>query len=265
MSVAELSAAVPEYREVRIPKRSGGERVLHVPSDSLKKVQRKILRGLLGKLKPHDAVHGFREGRSIVTNAKVHAGKSVVLRMDIRDFFSRTAAIQVFVRMQVMGWDAAAAEMITRLTTYRDGLPQGAPTSPQLSNVVLQLMDEKLHGLALSFGAVYTRYADDLTFSFKEDLRRNVGSLILYVQQVVEEFGYKLHTKKKLRISRQHQRMVVTGLVVNERVQLPRETRRKLRAVRHHLNTGRPATMTPAQLAGWDALASMVDQQAKTP
>ena len=75
---------------------------------------------------------------------------------------------------------------------------------------------------------------------------------------MVADYGYKLHTKKKLRLARRHQRMVVTGLVVNDGVNLPRETRRKLRAVRHHLATGRPATMTAAQLAGWEAFELMV-------
>lgn len=262
---ATLGAIEPHYFEQSIPKRSGGRRTLQVPSPELMAVQRTLLRKVLGRLQPHDAVHGFRPGRSIVTNAKPHMGQAVVLRMDIQDFFPSTEAKRVLDYFLAIDWDPVAAGLMARLTTWQNGLPQGAPTSPWLSNLVNYQMDQRLAAIAKFFDAVYTRYADDLTFSFKDGLRQEIAGVIQCVQDALVDYGYKLHTKKKLRIARRHQRMVVTGLVVNEGVRLPRQTRRKLRAARHHLATGRSATWNEAQLKGWAALESMVLSWADDP
>ncbi len=153
IAAEELGAVVPAYREVRLPKRSGGERVLHVPSEGLKAVQRKLLRRVLGRLDPHEAVHGFRKGRSIVSNGKPHVGKAVVLRMDIRDFFPTTTAERILAYFLGIGWDGAAAGLLARLTTHQGGLPQGAPTSPHLSNLVNVPLDARLQATSLRFGA----------------------------------------------------------------------------------------------------------------
>ena len=109
--------------------------------------------------------------------------------------------------------------------------------------------------------ATYTRYADDLTFSFPGDHPGSVHRLLWFVRKIVEDEGYDLHIKKKLHIRRRHDRQQVTGLVVNERVNLPRAVRRRLRAIEHHLRTGRTATLTQAQLAGWKALQTMIAKQ----
>src|SRR5205085_10993437 len=107
----------------------------------------------------------------------------------------------------------------------------------------------------------YSRYADDLVFSFDRDNHRAVQGVIWLTKQIVEETGYRLHQKKKLRIMRRCDRQMVTGLVVNDRVNLPRRTRRWLRAAEQRQKTGRNATLTPQQLAGWDALRSMIATQ----
>src|SRR5262249_47463637 len=181
------------------------------------------------------------------------------------------------------GWNREAAWLLARLSTYQGGLPQGAPTSPRLSNLVNGRLDARLAKLAAYSGprqyrnlrtgerivgtsnytrATYTRYADDLTFSFDADDPQGIHELIWQVQRIVEQEGYKLHLGKKLKIRRRHQRQLVTGLVVNERVDLPRATRRWLRAVEHRLARGGPATLTPAQLAGWRGLQQMIASQA---
>jgi hypothetical protein len=258
MDVAALGAIEPRYYEQSIPKRSGGRRQLLVPADDLKAVQRTLLRKVLGRLPAHEAVHGFRKGRSIVTNARPHMGRAAVLRMDIQDFFPSTDADRVLRYFQAIDWDPVASGLMARLTTHKGGLPQGAPTSPWLANIVNYQMDQRLASIAKLFDALYTRYADDLTFSFTDGLRAEIAGVIQCVQDALVDYGYKLHTKKKLRLARRHQRMVVTGLVVNEGVRLPRETRRKLRAARHHVATGKPATWTEAQLKGWEAFESMV-------
>ena len=123
-------------------------------------------------------------------------------------------------------------------------------------------MDVRLAALAKSVHATYSRYADDITFSFEEDERRAPSAIIKGDKEVLADYGYKLHLKQKLSIRREHQRQSVTGLVVNKGVHLPRETRRRLRAIRHHIATGRDATLTPEQLAGWAALEKMIETQA---
>ena len=99
--------------------------------------------------------------------------------------------------------------MLTKWTTYKGGLPQGAPTSPRLSNLVNYGMDAQLFGMALKFGAKYTRYADDMTFSLPQDNRNVIAQLITFTQETVKEYDYHLHTRKKLQIRRRHDRMLV--------------------------------------------------------
>lgn len=253
----------PDYHEFTISKRSGGKRTISAPSKELKRIQRLINRRLLSHLQSHPNVTGFEKGHSIVTNANLHANKAVVLRMDIKDFFASTESGRVNRFFRRIGWDAKASKLLTKICTCKNGLPQGAPTSPRLSNLVNYPIDARLSALASKLSASYSRYADDMTFSFDTDERNKLAGVIKVTKEVVAFYGYKLHQKKKLRITRRHQRQQVTGLVVNEKVQLPRKTRRWLRAVKHHIETDRQVTLTDAQRAGWQALQNMIDIQAK--
>jgi retron-type reverse transcriptase len=254
----QLRAVQPSYQQRLIPKRSGGQRLLSIPSDELKQLQRRLLRRLFRRLRCHPAAQGFQPGKSIVTNAQPHAGRPVVVRLDLRDFFQTTTSARVQRYFRRIGWNRPAARLLTRLCTHQGGLPQGAPTSPRLSNLVNFRLDRRIAALAAKLEVCYTRYADDITLSFPRDDRRLIRYLIGFVARVAAEAGYRLHGRKKLRIRRRHQQQRVTGLVVNAGVHLPRKTRRWLRAVEHHLRTGRPATLTPQQLAGWRALCRMV-------
>ena len=258
LSLEQLRTVQLGYRTFTIPKRGGGQREIQAPEAALRDLQRRILRRLLRRLRCHPAVTGFERGHSIVTNALPHVNRSVVLRMDLKQFFISTTAKRVHGYFRTIGWSTEAAELLTRLCTHDGGLPQGAPTSPRLSNLVNLPMDHRLAKLAARCGAVYTRYADDLTFSFDAQGRASVASTIRATKSIVRFYGYALHTREKLHIRRRHQRQLVTGLVVNQRVALPRPIRRRLRAVAHHLATGRPATLSPQQLAGWHALLSMI-------
>ena len=262
MAEGELQAVPGGYNRFSIPKRSGGSRTIDAPIGPLKAVQRRILRRLLARLKAHPVATGFERGHSIVSNAAFHRGRAVVVKMDVKDFFASTMAERVRRYFRGIGWDADAAELLTSLCTHNGGLPQGAPTSPRLSNLVNYPMDARLEGLAGSIGARFTRYADDMTFSFEADDRSAVRAAIRATKRILADCGYRLHQRRKLQIRRRsHQRQVVTGLVVNEAVNLPRETRRRIRAVRHRVATGRQATLTPVQLAGWEALLHMVATQ----
>lgn len=260
MSEDELRAVPIDYVEAFIPKRSGGSRRLLVPVAELKAVQKKLLHQVLAKLSVHPAVTGFEAGQSIVHNANRHVGQQVVLKMDIEEFFPSTTAERLTKYFQRIGWNREAAELLTRLTTHENGLPQGAPTSPRLSNLVNRRLDTRIAWAARKRRATYTRYADDITISFPRDNAKRVRGMVQYVRHRLRMEGYRNNRQKEI-ILRSHQQQRVTGLVVNERVNLPRETRRRLRAIEHRLNTGQSATMTREQLDGWKALLSMIEKQ----
>lgn len=262
MTADALRAIRVEYREFRIPKRSGGSRVIHEPRKPLKDVQRRILRRLLARLHSHAAATGFERASSIVRNARWHAGSAVVLRLDVERFFESTGADRVRALFQTLRWNREATELLTRLCTHRGSLPQGAPTIPRLSNLVNYGLDVRLAALAASCpGTIYTRYADDITFSVSSDDRTILRRLIASTGVVARDFGYRLR-KRKLRVRRRHQRQTVTGLVVNEKVNLPRRVRRWLRSVEDHRRKGRPTSLTPSQLEGWRTFETMVKRQA---
>lgn len=276
MQVSSLRLVRTSYNTFNLPKRSGGTRTICAPNDELKRIQRHILRRLLRRLRAHPCAMGFERGRSIADNARTHANANVVIRMDLKDFFGSTPAARVHSYFRFIGYDAESADLLTKLCTHNGSLPQGAPTSPRLSNLVNYRLDARLAALAASRGMAYTRYADDITFSFREQeatasVRQNPKTLqryknkaprpndiIVAAKSILADEGYRLHTRKKLRIARRHQRQLVTGLVVNHTPNLPRTTRRRLRAIEHHLRTGRSATLSQQQLEGWKALQSMI-------
>jgi hypothetical protein len=259
-SPMELRTFEPAYRTYAIPKKGGGSRTIHAPDRGTRDLQRAILRRVLGRGTPHPAVYGFVRGRSAVDHARLHAGAAVVLRLDIEDFFGSTTATAVQ-RLFAPVWDAEALEILIRLTTLDGSLPQGAPTSPAVANRVNVRLDHRLAGFARLHRARYGRYADDLTFSLERDEGASVHALIRFTDKVLTEAGYRMHRERKLHIRRDHERQVVAGLVVNgtARPRLPRERCRWLRAVEHHRASGKPITLTDAQLDGWRAYRSMVE------
>jgi hypothetical protein len=261
MDLAALAGLEPEYREFRIPKKKRGRRLLCEPEAKLKQLQRRILCRVLRRLKSHPAATGFERGQSIVTHARRHACRAIVVRLDLKDYFPSTRSRRVYAYFRAVGWNRPAARLLVRLCTHRGGLPQGAPTSPRLSNLVNYQLDQRLAAMAAKLGAFYSRYADDITLSLAQDERKRLRYLIRFVRRVAGEMGYRVHGRKKLRIRRRHQQQRVTGLVVNAGVRLPRATRRWLRAVEHRLRTGHPASLTPAQASGWRALQNMIAQQ----
>ncbi len=258
----ELRRFEPVYREAQIPKRRGGTRRLLIPSDETKAAQRRILRRVLVGLRAHPAATGFEHGKSIVDNALPHAGRTVVVKMDVVDFFPSTKAERVLRCFQWVGWSREAAEVLTKLTTAEGGLPQGAPTSPRLSNLVNRYLDVQIESSVGAHGGVYTRYADDITISYGYDSGRRARGAVQAVRRILRHHGYRLHTHRKLHVARSHQRQVVTGLVVNDGVRLPREVRRRLRATRHRMAKGLPPLQGEAAAQGWFAFERMVARQA---
>jgi len=262
-SPAELRAFAPTYREAHIPKRRGGTRRLLIPDDATKAMQRRILRRVLGGLRAHPSATGFERGKSVVDNALPHSGRAVVVKMDVVDFFQSTKTERVLRYFQWIGWNRETAEILTKLTTSDGGLPQGAPTSPRLSNLVNFYVDVQIANRVARRGGSYTRYADDITISLPRPNGRRVRGAVQFARRVLGHHGYALHTKRKLHVARRHQRQVVTGLVVNDGVRLPREIRRRLRATAHRIAKGLQPTQGEDAALGWFAYAGMVESQAR--
>jgi retron-type reverse transcriptase len=228
---AVAARAAASYREIRLPRKNGTYRIIHSPDDPIKNIQRWILRNILAGYAPHDASHGFVRGRSIVTNASQHVGHSVLIMMDIADFFPSITYRRVRKGFEKLGYPYSVAQMLANLCTRMGYLPQGAPTSPALSNLVCERLDSRLSGLARSRGFSYSRYADDMAFS-SDDPR--LPSLIPFLKQIIQEAGFRVNAEKT-RIARKGARRVVTGIVVNEHPNLPRRQVRKLRAAAYRL------------------------------
>ncbi len=249
------------YRISEIAKPRGGVRRLEIPNAETMKLQRTILQRLLTGLDIHPFACGFEPGTSIVDAATPHERRLVVIKMDIRRFFESTSAKRIQAYFEGIGWDASSAQTLVRLTTFNGHLPQGAPTSPKLSNLVNAPLDEALMRLAHRHNGAYSRYADDITMSFDIPRGRTIRGLTQVVRRILNSYGYTMHGGEKMKILRRHQRQQILGLVVNEKTALPRKTRRWLRAVRHHASVGKPISLTREQLAGWESLLRMVETQ----
>jgi RNA-directed DNA polymerase len=235
-----VEAGAP-YVEFTVPKADGSERRIAAPRARLKQVQRVILDQILARLPVHDACQGFVPGRSIVTNATPHRGAAVLLKMDLRDFFPTVHYRRAQGFFQRIGYGEEVAATLAGLVTHRpvlaDGsvgwpgvLPQGAPTSPALANLVCRRLDARLAGLARKSGAVYTRYADDLTFSFAAEPAVDLGRFAWWVDQICGQEGFVENTRKR-RILRRGNQQRVTGVVVNDKLSVPRAARRRFRAI----------------------------------
>lgn len=153
-------------RPLTIRKRGGGKRHLVAPSNPLKTLQRRLLHRYLDQQPIHDAATAFRPGSSIATHARRHLGQAIVLTVALTDFFPSTAAHRVRRLFSHLGWQGQSLQLLMRLCVYRGGLPQGAPTSPALSNLVNRPLDEQLSERAAMCGARYSRYCDHLAFSW---------------------------------------------------------------------------------------------------
>jgi retron-type reverse transcriptase len=226
-----VAATERHYREFSIPKRSGGRRTISAPYPALLECQQWINRYVLRKTRVHDAAHGFIRGRSIISNAKAHLRKPCLLKMDICDFFPSVTINRVIHVFQNLGFPNNVSFYLARLCCLQNCLPQGAATSPALSNAVVYRMDCRLAGLAESYRLSYTRYADDLTFSGD----RIPVRFLEIVETIVAEEGFKVRGEKT-RFCRGAGRKIVTGLSVSgDDVRVPKSYKRGIRQAVHYL------------------------------
>lgn len=238
------------YVSFMVPKKSGGTRRLSAPHRTLAAAQQWILDNIVGKLPVEAPAHGFTAGRSILTNAGPHVGKGTVVNLDLADFFPTITFPRVRSVFFRLGYSPAVATVLALLctecprqqVTYDGkvyhvaigprGLPQGACTSPGLSNQVARRLDKRLAGLAAKLGITYTRYADDITLSGNEELKGKVGYLMARVRHIAEAEGFAINGKKS-RVLRRNAAQTVTGIVVNDKPSVNRKEVRRLRAILH--------------------------------
>ena len=260
------------YHRFTIPKKRGGVRVISSPKTRLRTAQRYVLESVLAPLPVHEAAVAFRPGVSIVDNAARHAGKPVVVRLDLKDFFPSVTFPRVRRLFESFGYSPGVATLFGLLCTEApraaltlDGgakrfvavgercLPQGACTSPALTNLLCRRLDARLSGLAAAGGFTYTRYADDLVFSHAE-AGVAVGALLRTVRQILTDSGFIVNEEKTV-VLRPHHRQSVTGLVTNGDLppRVSREDLRRFRAFLHQCETKGQEHMT--QQIGKDALA----------
>ncbi|HEY8583469.1 MAG TPA: reverse transcriptase family protein [Capillimicrobium sp.] len=238
-------------------------RLIEQPKARLMESQRIVLREILDAVPPHDAAHGFRPGRSVRTHAEAHVGAAVVMRFDLEDFFASVGPGRVWAIFRAAGYPEAVAHALTALCTNvlpqhewaalpaPDGpvsliarhrrlgrrlaaphLPQGAPASPALANLAAFALDVRLSAYAQSFGARYTRYADDLAFSGDRRLLRAAPRLREAVAAIARDEGFALHPDKS-RLMTRAGRQTLCSVLVNDRLNVPRDEYDRLKAILH--------------------------------
>jgi hypothetical protein len=262
-----------------VAKRSGGFRLLEIPKSRLSALQRRILHELVEYVPPHESAHGFRARHSCVTGAQPHVGQQVVVRLDLQDFFISVSALRITALFRTLGYPESAARVLTGLCTSqvpsrvldaRDAakyefeqprpdwltrkrfqsphLPQGAPTSPALANLCAFNLDLRLQAAAESLDARYTRYADDLVFSGGRQFERAAARFISLVGTIALEEGFSINFRKTRVMSRGSCQRV-TGIVVNEKVNVARSERDQLKAILHNCVRYGPTTQNRAGLS----------------
>ena len=229
------------YTTFTIAKRRRGVRAILAPKEDLKSIQRRLSDLLQNRFSVKLAAHGFVRNRSICTNAKCHIGYRIVFKLDLKDFFPTINFGRVRGLFMADPFNASpnVATILAQICCHKGSLPQGAPSSPVVSNMVCYRLDAQLLRLARVHGCVYTRYADDITFSkrkgqFPTELAiEGVTSDFTVgkeLRAIIEGNGFQIHPDK-VHLHRNTTRQAVTGLIVNNRLNVPREFVRNIRAV----------------------------------
>lgn len=254
------------YRYHLLSGKSGKIRVIEAPKPRLRAIQRRILTEILDQVPPHAAAHGFRHGHSIKTFARPHVAKDVVIKLDLQDFFPSIPHAQVHAIFRSIGYPESVADALAALCTNsvpgrvwrkhdsaalrmqnpdrqyaQPHLPQGAPTSPAIANLCAFRMDCRLTGLARSMSAEYTRYADDLAFSGNGKFQRVARHFHIVACAIAMQEGFHVH-HRKTRIMTKSVRQKIAGIVVNRRLNIPRQDFDRLKAqltncIRHGADT----------------------------
>ncbi len=235
------STSVDHYLRTPYRKRDGTTRWIENPRPVLKRVQQRLKSELVDRIPIHDAAHGFRKHRGIVTCASEHVGKAVVLRIDLKNFFASIRTARIRSLMQVAGYSWSVANVLAMLCTaapihsddrllQRSRLPQGAPTSPGLANAAAFRLDRRLFGLCQSLDITYTRYADDLIFSGEASFARRTERFATSAAAIAMDEGFSVNFRKT-QTMRRGSRQQVLGLTVNQKINTPRGEYETLKAI----------------------------------
>lgn len=241
------TSTVSHYVNFKLAKKTGGYRLISAPMPDLKKTQHWILYNILSLIAPHEAAHGFYKEHNIVTNARPHIGAYAIVNLDLKDFFPSITYKRVKGVFRTLGYSESVATVFALLSTAPDveqvsldgqnyfvalterHLPQGAPTSPALTNILCRRLDKRIVKAAEEFGFTYTRYADDLTVSCDKDSSENISRMISRVRSIVAHEGLTVN-EEKTRVLRKSRQQEVTGVVVNEKLSIDKKTLKRFRA-----------------------------------
>ena len=231
------------YSHFSIPKKSGGQRSISAPSSGLAHILYYVNVMLKAVYQPSDYAMGFAEGRNVVDNASRHIGQNYVFNTDLENFFPSIEQPRVWKRFQLppFNFNQQIASVLAGLCCIKEKkengefiyvLPQGAPTSPLITNAICDSLDRKLSGLARRFGLHYSRYADDITFSSMHNVYHENGEFISELKRIIESQGFHINNKKT-RLQKFGQRQEDTGLTVSNRVNTSREYVAEIRNLLH--------------------------------
>lgn len=252
LAFSRKTSTISHYIRFKIPKKTGGERLISAPMPRLKQAQHWILSQILEKLELHDAAHGFRPCRSIVSNAQPHVGRDVIINFDLKDFFPSISYKRVKGLFHSFGYSEAAATIFGLLCTEPDveeveldgktyfvaltdrHLPQGSPASPAITNLLCRRLDRRLTQMAEQLGFVYTRYADDLTFSAAGDSLQHICNVLRRTESIVAHEGFAIN-EQKTRILRKSRQQEVTGVVVNSHPNISKTELKRFRATLYQI------------------------------
>lgn len=244
------------YHHYTIAKRNGGTRNIAAPKPLLKKTQNKILELILEKIQISDAAHGFIKGKSILTGAQAHNTQPYLLvNMDIKDFFPTITFHRVLGLFQSFGYSGYISSLLAMLCTYTERmpieikgeikyvktseriLPQGSPASPMMTNIICRKMDENINYLAQKYNFSYSRYADDMSFSYYDDFdEKQLKHILSLIRNIVKQQGFQLNDSKT-RFLHQNNRQSITGIVINNKqIGVPKKWVKNLRSAIHHAN-----------------------------
>lgn len=234
------------YRTFSIPKKNGEERIINAPKVKLLRIQQAFAKELSTIYTPRKGTHGFIKHRSIVTNAEKHVNKKYVFNIDLKDFFGSIhfGRVRNLLRSDPFNYSYEGATILAQICCHNGALPQGAPTSPVISNMICWKLDAQLQQLAHENRCTYSRYADDITFSFNVQ-KGKLPSQILKINskseevlvgnglaKIIEEHGFQIN-EQKVRLQGRTQRQEVTGITVNRGLNLKRSFVRQTASMLH--------------------------------
>lgn len=221
------------YNVFYIRKRNGSRREIASPRDDLLKIQRWILKNILNRIRINPNAEGFKKGRSIVTNARKHIGRRIVIKIDLENFFPNISYSRILGVFHSFGFPESVVVALSKITTLENKLPMGAPTSPMLSNIVARRLDKRFSLLGKKIGFNYTRYADDIAISSD---KKGIDKSLPFFEKIISEEGFRIN-KTKLNVLRNSNCQTITGVIVNRKVNINKSDFKRLRAVLHNCRT----------------------------